>query len=40
MKRSAAKVAVAIPESEMYAMMGIGLGFVGWAARRRRQQAA
>jgi len=27
----------AIPEPEIYAMMGIGLGFVGWIGRRRRR---
>lgn len=30
----------AIPEPEIYAMMGVGLGLMGWAARRRKQQAA
>lgn len=25
-----------IPEPEIYAMMAVGLGFVGWAARRRK----
>jgi hypothetical protein len=36
---SAAPVA-AIPEPEIYAMMGIGLGFVGWLGRRRRLKEA
>jgi hypothetical protein len=30
----------AVPEPEIYAMMGVGLGLMGWAARRRKQQAA
>jgi hypothetical protein len=25
-----------IPEPEIYAMMGVGLGFLGWAARRKK----
>jgi len=29
-----------IPEPEIYAMMGLGLGLMGWVARRRKQQAA
>jgi len=29
-----------IPEPEIYAMMGVGLGLMGWVARRRKQQAA
>jgi PEP-CTERM motif len=29
-----------IPEPEIYAMMGIGLGLLGWVGRRRKQQAA
>lgn len=29
-------VAAPVPEPEIYAMMGLGLGFVGWASRRRR----
>jgi len=29
-----------VPEPEIYAMMGIGLGLMGWVARRRKQQAA
>jgi hypothetical protein len=28
-----------VPEPEIYAMMGIGLGLMGWVARRRRQTA-
>jgi len=31
-------VTVAIPEPEIYAMMGIGLGLMGWIGRRRTQQ--
>ena len=30
----------AVPEPEIYAMLGAGLGLMGWVARRRRQQAA
>ena len=30
----------AIPEPEIYAMMGIGLGLLGWAARRRKLKEA
>jgi hypothetical protein len=30
----------AIPEPEIYAMMGMGLGLMGWAARRRKALAA
>lgn len=30
----------AIPEPEIYAMMGVGLGLLGWVGRRRKQQAA
>jgi len=29
-----------IPEPEIYAMMGMGLGLLGWVGRRRKQQAA
>jgi hypothetical protein len=29
-----------VPEPEIYAMMGVGLGLMGWIARRRKQQAA
>ena len=29
-----------VPEPEIYAMMGLGLGLMGWVGRRRRQQAA
>jgi len=29
-----------IPEPEIYALMGAGLGLMGWAARRRKQQVA
>lgn len=29
-----------IPEPEIYAMMGLGLGLLGWVGRRRKQQAA
>jgi len=29
-----------IPEPEIYAMMGLGLGLMGFVARRRKQQAA
>lgn len=31
-------IAGAVPEPETYAMMLLGLGAVGWAARRRKQQ--
>ncbi len=30
----------AVPEPEIYAMMGLGLGLMGWVSRRRKQQAA
>jgi len=30
----------AVPEPEIYAMMGIGLGLVGWMGRRRKLKAA
>jgi len=30
----------AVPEPEIYAMMGLGLGLMGWVGRRRKQQAA
>jgi len=36
---SAAQVAP-IPEPEIYAMMGVGLGLMGWVSRRRKQHAA
>jgi len=29
-----------IPEPEIYAMLGVGLGLMGWVGRRRKQQAA
>jgi len=29
-----------IPEPEIYAMMGVGLGLMGWIGRRRKLQAA
>lgn len=29
-----------IPEPEIYAMMGVGLGLLAWVGRRRKQQAA
>ena len=32
--------ATPIPEPEIYAMMGLGLGLMGWVGRRRRQQGA
>lgn len=30
----------AVPEPEIYAMMGLGLGLMGWVGRRKRLQAA
>lgn len=30
----------AVPEPEIYAMVGLGLGMMGWVGRRRKQQAA
>lgn len=35
-----ALVTTPIPEPEIYAMMGVGLGLLGWVGRRRKQQAA
>lgn len=35
-----ALVTTPIPEPEIYAMMSIGLGLLGWVGRRRKQQAA
>lgn len=35
---SLAVTVAAIPEPETYALMGIGLGLLGWVARRRKQQ--
>jgi len=32
--------AAPIPEPEIYAMMGLGLGLMGWVSRRKRAQAA
>lgn len=32
--------AAPIPEPEIYAMMGLGLGLMGWMGRRKRAQAA
>ena len=29
-----------VPEPEIYAMIGLGLGLLGWVGRRRKQQAA
>lgn len=31
---------IPVPEPEIYAMMGIGLGFMSWAARRKKQKEA
>ena len=31
-------IVAGIPEPEIYAMLGVGLGVMGWAARRRKQQ--
>jgi hypothetical protein len=33
-------VAAAVPEPEIYAMLGVGLGLMGWVGRRRKLQAA
>lgn len=35
-----ALVTTPIPEPEIYAMMSIGLGLLGWVGRRRKQQTA
>lgn len=32
-------ITAAIPEPEIYAMMGLGLGLMGWAGRRRKPKA-
>jgi hypothetical protein len=32
--------ATPIPEPEIYAMLGLGLGLMGWVGRRRKMQAA
>lgn len=32
-------VAAPVPEPEIYAMLGAGLGLMGWVARRRKQRA-
>jgi hypothetical protein len=29
-----------VPEPEIYAMLGVGLGLMGWVGRRRKLQAA
>jgi hypothetical protein len=34
------QVITAVPEPEIYAMMAVGLGIMGWIGRRRKQQAA
>lgn len=34
------RVVTPVPEPEIYAMMGIGLGLLGWVEKRRKQQAA
>ena len=33
-------ITTAIPEPEIYAMLGLGLGVLGWASRRRKPAAA
>jgi len=33
-------IAAAVPEPEIYVMLGFGLGMMGWVGRRRKQQAA
>lgn len=37
---SAGGTALPVPEPEIYAMMGVGLGLLGWVGRRRKQQTA
>jgi hypothetical protein len=37
---SADGTAIPIPEPEIYAMMGFGLGLLGWVGRRKKLQAA
>jgi hypothetical protein len=32
-------ITMAVPEPEIYAMMGLGLGLLGWVGRRRKPQA-
>lgn len=34
------QVTTPVPEPEIYAMLGLGLGLMGWVARRRMQQTA
>ncbi len=38
--QSESYISTPIPEPEIYAMMGLGLGLMGFMARRRRQQGA
>ena len=33
-------VVTPVPEPEIYAMMGIGLGVMGWVARRKKRKQA
>lgn len=33
-------ISIAVPEPEIYAMLGLGLGLIGWAGRRRKPDPA
>jgi hypothetical protein len=33
-------VVAAVPEPEIYAMMAVGMGIMGWVARRKKRKQA
>jgi len=33
-------IAAPVPEPEIYAMMAVGMGMMGWVARRKKRAAA
>ena len=39
-KKTGSLFSTPIPEPEIYAMMGIGIGVMGWVARRKRRKQA